>query len=86
MVVCLDDPGLYRLESKGERDLSISCTDGAGKATLTLGAHSIDGKIRNFSALIKKTDRGYASNICYTLSFDSHQWTKTRLTIEAEIL
>lgn len=84
MVVCLEDSGLYRLESKGERDLFMSCSDGVGKATLTLGAHSIDGELRDFNAIIKETEKGYSTTICYSLTFDQYQWTKTQLTIEAE--
>ncbi|MBE6543545.1 MAG: hypothetical protein E7675_04025 [Ruminococcaceae bacterium] len=85
MILCFDDEGLYRLESKGERNLSISCSDSSGTARLSLGAHSIDGKIRNFNSKISKTPCGYTAKIVYHLSFDQTEWAKTRLEIVAEM-
>ena len=85
MTLCFDDAGLYRLDSDGERKLAISCEDGRGNAILTLGAHSLDGKITGFKSHIEELPEKYKVRIEYTLSFSSYQKTKTLLEFEAII-
>ena len=84
MVVCLDDPGLYRLESNGERKITINCSDGMGKAVLSIGAHSIEGAVLGFKSNVIEKTMTYKTEICYVLSFAQGQKTRTRLIIEAE--
>ena len=84
MIVCFDDTGLYRLESNGERKITINCSDGTGKAILTIGAHSIDGKVLGFKSNVVETTSTYKTEICYVLSFAPGQETRTRLIIEAK--
>ena len=84
MVVCFEDEGLYRLESQGERKLLISCTDGVGKAILSIGAHSLEGGVSKFRSQIKESTEGYKTEINYVLSFSVDQKTRTKLIIEAK--
>lgn len=84
MVVCYDDGGLYRLDSEGERKLSMRCSDGKGKAVLTLGAHLLEGVIGGFGSVIYEDEAVYRTQIVYILSFGAGQESKTRLIIEAK--
>ena len=85
MTLCFDDDGLYRLESEGERKLNISCSEGTGTALLTIGAHSLDGKITGFKSHIESFPSKFKVKLGYTLSFSAYQKTKNKLEIEAAI-
>ena len=84
MTLCLEDSGMYKLFSDGERKLSISTVGGVGSAELTLGAHTLEGKIWELEAKAVPTLSGYKASVCYTLAFSEDMKNHTTLTIEAK--
>ena len=84
MTLCLLDNGFYKLSSKGERDLEISCSDGVGEAVLTLSGRSLVGRIKGFKARSEAVQGGCKAEIEYTLSFSPDMITKTVLYLDAK--
>ncbi len=84
MTLCPEDSGFYKLDSKGERELVINCSGGDGTALLTIGAHSLEGRIKSFGAKTEISSKGCGVRLEYVLSFSPDMKTKTRLVIEAE--